>query len=82
MSRFSGPQFRGAARVLKETRRKEAEARQKNSDQKKAFDELREFEDQLGFDIETGDAEVKAAVENPGPALPGLAKRARKITRK
>ncbi len=78
MSRFSGKQYRGAARVLKEIKREEAEARQKefakkNKKPEKSVEELMELAEQL---------DPTPANDNPGPALPGLAKRARKITRK
>lgn len=106
MSKFSGQQYRGAARVIKELKREEAEARQKESNKRKSFDELRKIQEQLDTpltkvldseDIERvieemrqNEGKVQAGVnvdkliknDNPGPALPGLAKRARKITRK
>jgi len=47
MSRFSGRQYKGASRVLKELRREEAEKRNKEFRKKKSVTELLEIEDKL-----------------------------------
>lgn len=80
MSQFSGKQYRGAKRVLRELKREEAEARQKESNKRKALlESLTKPLDEVMSNEEVEQVIVK--MENPGPAMPGLVKRARKVTK-
>lgn len=47
MSQFSGKQFRGAKRILKEVKREEAEKRNKEFQKKKSVKALLKVEDKL-----------------------------------
>ena len=76
MSRFSGRQYRGAQRVLKEIKCEEAEQRQAEHDARmKALLPVIEVHGEI---VSLAEVEVEEVV-NPGPATPGLVQRNRKV---
>ncbi len=89
MSQFSGKQYRGAKRVLKELKREEAEQRQ--AEHRARMEVLARLSEvpgevisleevqQVIEDLKEAGIKMVPPNENPGPVLPGLAKRNRKV---
>jgi hypothetical protein len=80
MSQFSGKQYKGAKRVLKELKREEAEKRQAESRKNRALlDSLVEPLTEVISAEEVAEAVGIVVNANPGPVVPGLVKRNRKV---
>jgi hypothetical protein len=80
MSQFSGKQYKGAKRVLKELKREEAEARQREHNKRQALiDSLTEPLTEVLSAEEVAEAAGIVVNANPGPVVPGLVKRNRKV---